>query len=410
MGFQFPEIDYRELADEIDVVSWDNYPVLDPTGRWSTKALSADAMRGLKQAPVWVLEQQVGPLGWEVLYTPRRGETRLLTFQAIAHGAEAVCYFRWRTARFGTEQYWHGVIDANGRVGRRYEEVCALAVELESLRQRLAGARPHADVALLHDYDSRFALQVQPTNPVLAYEETVQQHYESLRRLGLGVDVVSPRADLSRYRLVVAPELFVMDEATAAALAGYVDRGGTLGLAPRAGVKDRCNAVPERPAPAWLDELAGLEVVDYASLAEDDVVRIAGVSLAGEVHGWYEEVELRGGRAIAAYVDGRFAGSPAVVEHAVGAGRCVYLCGAARVPTLRALYRLLCGKIGLSLLELPEGVEAVPLVANGGDLLFLLNHGDTEAVVDTLTLEPLGVALVEALLPAMPNQPAYEDR
>jgi beta-galactosidase len=400
MGFQYPEIDYRDLAEEIDVVSWDNYPLLDPTGRWSTSSLAADAMRGLKQAPVWVLEQQVGPLGWELLLTPRRGETRLLTLQAIAHGAEAVCYFRWRTARFGTEQYWHGVIDANGRVGRRYEEVSALAAELDSLGQRLAGVRPHADVALLHDYDSRFALQVQPTNPVLAYEETVQKHYESLRRLGLGVDVVLPHADLRRYRVVVAPGLFVLDEETAAALAGYVEGGGALVLAPRVGVKDRCNAVPERPVPAWLDELAGLEVVDYASVAEHATARIAGVegvAFAGEVRGWYEELELHGGLATARYVDGVFPGSPAVVEHAVGSGRCVYVGGAADVPTLQALYRLLCGEAGLSLLDLPEGVEAVPLVANGGNLLWLLNHSDDEVVVGTVTLAPLDVVLVEAM-------------
>jgi beta-galactosidase len=403
MGFHFHEIDYRRLAEELDVVSWDNYPVLDTTGRWSTKALAGDAMRGLKSAPVWVLEQQVGPLGWELLRTPRRGETRIWTFQAIAHGAEAVCYFRWRTARFGTEQHWHGVLDASGRVGRRYEEVRAIAAELELLRERLAGARPQADVALLHDYDARFALQVQPTNPALAYEETVQQHYESLRRLGLGVDVVSPSLDLSHYRVVVAPGLLVMDEATAAALTRYVEAGGTLVLAPRTGVKDRCNAVPERPLPAWLDELAGLEVVDYASLPEDSSARLAGVggaSFAGEVHGWYEEVELHGGRATATYVDGAFPGTPAVVEQSVGAGRCVYLAGVASASTLQALYRQLCDDVGLRLLELPEGVEAVPMVANGGDLLMLLNHGDDEAILDLgsgpVTLEPLGVALVDS--------------
>jgi beta-galactosidase len=399
MGFHFPEIDYRALAAEIDVVSWDNYPVLDPTRRWSTKALAADAMRGLKDAPVWVLEQQVGPLGWELLHTPRRGETRLYTFQAVAHGAEAVCYFRWRTARFGTEQYWHGVVDANGRVGRRYEEVCAIAAELESMRERLAGARPRPDAAVLHDYDSRFALQVQPTNPALAYEETVQRHYEALRRLGLGVDVVSPQADLTRYPVVVAPALFVMDESTAAALARYAEAGGTLVLAPRVGIKDRSNAVPERPVPAWLDELAGLEVVDYMSVADDAPVGIAGGSFAGEMRGWYEEVELRGGRATAAYVDGAFSGTPAVVEHSVGSGRCVYLCGAAPVPTLEALYRPLCLDAGLPLLELPESVEAAPLVKNGGVLLFVLNHGRDETVVeldeDTFVLPPLGVRLAE---------------
>jgi Beta-galactosidase C-terminal domain len=93
-----------------------------------------------------------------------------------------------------------------------------------------------------------------------------------------------------------------------------------------------------------------------------------------------------------------------VVEHTVGAGRCVYLCGAASVPTLQAFYRLLCGELGLTLLELPDGVEAVRLDANGDELLFLLNHGDGETLVDigerTVTLEPLGVALVEALSPA----------
>jgi beta-galactosidase len=258
-------------------------------------------------------------------------------------------------------------------------------------------------VALLHDYDARFALQVQPTNPVLAYEETVQQHYESLRRLGLGVDVVSPAHDLSQYRVVVAPGLLVMDEMTAAALTGYVEAGGTLVLAPRTAIKDRCNAAPERPLPAWLDELAGLEVVDYASLPEDSSARLAGVggaSFAGEVHGWYEELELRGGRATATYVDGAFPGTPAVVEHSVGAGRCVYLAGVASAPTLHALYRRLCDDLGLRLLELPEGVEAVPMAANGGDLLMLLNHRDDEAILNlgsrALTLEPLDVALVDS--------------
>src|SRR5439155_3771741 len=183
MGFRFAEIDYDELAGELDVVSWDNYPLLDASRRWSTPALSADAMRGLKDAPVWVLEQQVGPLGWELLRTPRRGDMRLYTWQAIAHGARTVCYFRWRTARFGTEQHWHGILDANGRAGRRYEDLRAVAAEVSSLREAFDGAETRAEVALLHDYDSRFALEIQPTNASLGYEETVQRHYEALRRL-----------------------------------------------------------------------------------------------------------------------------------------------------------------------------------------------------------------------------------
>jgi beta-galactosidase len=164
----------------------------------------------------------------------------------------------------------------------------------------------------------------------------VQQHCESLRRLGLGVDVVPPGPDLSRYRVVVAPGLLIMDEATATALTGYVEAGGTLVLAPRTSAKDRCNAVPERPLPAWLDELAGLEVVDYASLPEDSSARLAGVgdaSFAGEVHGWYEELDLRGGQATATYVDGAFPGTPAVVEHAAAARSSAAAIGSTWTPS-----------------------------------------------------------------------------
>lgn len=425
MGFKFPEIDYHALGEELDVVSWDNYPLLDPSGRWTGPALAADAMRGLKNAPVWVLEQQVGPLGWELFRTPRRGTTRLYAWQAIAHGAEIVSFFRWRTARFGTEQHWHGIVDGTGRVGRRYDEVRALAAEVESVADELAEARPHADVAVLHDYDSRFALQVQPNNPALRHEESVQSHYEALRVLGLGVDVVSPAADLSPYRVVVAPSLYVIDEAAVGALADFAESGGVVVVGPRAAVKDRCNAVPERPLPAWLDALAGVEVVDYASLAEDAVARIDG-AVGGEVHGWYEELELRDATPLASYADGPFAGTTAIADRAAGGGRVVYVAAAARVPTLVALYRVLCEDAGLPLLDLADGVEAVPLRNGRGDLLFLLNHRDEEGAVElapgdwhdyvagasvasTLVLAPFGVALVDGAAVGRPGAVAPKE-
>ena len=418
MGFKFAEIDYHDLAGELDVVSWDNYPLLDPRGNWSTPALSADAMRGLKTGPVWIMEQQVGPLGWELLRTPRRGETRLLTWQAIAHGVELVSYFRWRTARFGTEQHWHGVLDANGRVGRRFEEVRRIAAEVAALDDALAGTRPEAEVAVLHDYDSRFALQVQPTNDALAFEDTLQRHYEALRRLGLGVDVVSPAADLSAYRLVVAPSLYVLDETVAAALAAFADAGGTVVIGPRSGVKDRCNAVPERPVPAWLDALAGLEVVDYASTTETTVrFGSSDGKIGGELHGWFEQLELRNAAPLALYEDGPFAGTAAVTSCRAGRGRAVYLAGAAAVPTLVDLYRAIGTQAGLPLLDVPEGVEVVPLVGESGRLLFVLNHSDERRVVELaggdwhdhvagaaaggrIVLDGLGIALVEEAVAA----------
>jgi beta-galactosidase len=410
MGFRFPEIDYHALAAEVDNVSWDNYPIIDTSGRWTNPALAADAMRGLKDGPVWVLEQQSGPLGWELVRSPLRGQTRLWSWQAIVHGAELICYFRWRTARYGTEQHWHGIVEASGRVGRRYDELRALAAELETAGGVVADARPHADVALLHDYDSRFALQAQPTNPALVYEETVHAHYEALRKLGLGVDVLALHADLSRYRVVVAPSLYVVDESVAARLTEFVRSGGTLVLAPRTGIKDRCNAVPERPLPAWLDELAGLQVTDFMSRDAAETVQI-GDGIEGELHGWYEELELADATPLATYATGQFAGTAAIAEHVLDAGRAVYIGGVGDAATLSGLYRLLCGRAGVPLLDVPADVEAVPLArADGEPVLALLNHADEERAVELGTgdwrahlgsragtrvvLEPFGVALV----------------
>jgi beta-galactosidase len=163
----------------------------------------------------------------------------------------------------------------------------------------------------------------------------------------------------------------------------YVEAGGTLVLAPRAGVKDRCNVVPERPFPALLAELAGVEVTDVASLLEDDPVRFAAVDGApdGVFRGWYEQVEPQGARALALYAEGDFAETPAVTSHAVGAGRVLYLAGAAEPETLRRLYARVAPEAGVAVAELPDGVEVVRLRRNGTTLLVLLNHADEERVV-----------------------------
>src|SRR5690349_20514116 len=183
-------------------------------------------MRGLKRKKTWVMEQQAGPVGWGTMISPAPRQVRLWTYQAIAHGAEAVLYFRWRTARFGTEQHWHGILDADGTPRRRYRDLQAMSAELGRIGRVLRAASPRADAALIHDYDSRFALQVQPTNESLGYEATVLRHYQALRGLGLGVDVL-PNLDLvERYRLVVAPSLYVCDPETALALARFVEGGG----------------------------------------------------------------------------------------------------------------------------------------------------------------------------------------
>jgi beta-galactosidase len=413
-GFEFKELDYQKLAADLDFLAWDNYPLLSSRGGWLQPAFNCDAIRGLKDVPFWVMEQQVGPLGWETIRTPRRGQMRLHTYQMIGHGAEVVSYFRWRSARFGTEQHWYGVLDHDGRPNRRLQELGDLARELERVDALLAGTVPAVQAAVVYDYDARFALELQPTNPALRHVDALRAHYGALKRQGVEVDLLAPTADLASYRLVAAPSLYVVDEDVAAALRSYVESGGLLVLGPRSGFKDRTNAVPERPLPAWLDELAGLEVSDIASLLDDSQTTIEGVDGAdGAFHGWFEELSLTTARPLYRYRDSDFAGSAAIAINEVGAGRVVYVGGVATADTLDGLCAWLAREAGLDVFDAPGDVEVVRLVepASGRKLLFLLNYADEERTISipgeptshldgelqarSLVLGSYGVALLE---------------
>jgi beta-galactosidase len=416
MGFAFEEIDYQQLARDLDFLSWDNYPLLGRGDGWVDSALSCDAIRGLKDVPFWVMEQQVGPLGWETIRTPRRGQMRLHSYQVLAHGAEAISYFRWRSARFGTEQHWYGILDHDGRPNRRLQELTELARELEGLDGLLSGTVPDTQAAVVHDYDARFALEVQPTNPALAHVDAVRAHYGALRRQGVDVDLLAPAEDLSRYRLVVAPSLYLVDETLAGRLRSYVDGGGLLVLGPRSAFKDRTNAVPERPLPAWLDDLAGLEVSDIASFLDGRRVQlepVEGMSPNAVFRGWFEELSLKGARPLYRYRDGDFTGSPAMALDDFGLGRVVYIGGVATDETLVDLYAWLMREAELDTFVAPADVEVVRLrKADGTKLLFLLNYSDEERMISVtgepashidgtleegaLVLRPYGVALLEA--------------
>ncbi len=160
MGFKYPFLNYYDLTLDLDFVSWDNYSRtqwnmlsdVDP----SFAALNHDTMRGLKKKNFWVIEQQSGGGGWEmVAVPPRPGELRLWTYQSIAHGADGILYFRWRTARHGAEQHWQGILEHHGIPGRRYAEVAQVGRELGLVGDTIAGSQITPRAAIMQSYDSR---------------------------------------------------------------------------------------------------------------------------------------------------------------------------------------------------------------------------------------------------------------
>jgi beta-galactosidase len=386
MGFKYDRIDYYDLARDLDFVSWDNYQrvqwTMDDGVEPSCGALAADTMRGLTRQGFWVMEQQAGPSGWDIVsVSPRPGELRLWAYQTIAHGADAVLFFRWRTARFGTEQYWHGLLDHDGRAGRRYQEIKRMGAEIAKAAPKLSGSTLRPAVALLLSYDSRFAFQIQANNPRLSYSEHFEDLYRALYQRQVAVDVVAPTDDLTAYKLVFAPALHVVSHSVAENLRRFVDEGGTLVVTQRSGVKDEANAVVNQRLPGLLSELCGVEVEEYDSLAPQmsNAINFEMLPIASQepiaVSTWADVLEPCGADVVARYTQDYYAGKPAITLNRFGAGQVVYVGTVGGLALYGALVDWLLEIAGVEpILDVPDGVEVTERWLGDQRLLIVLNH------------------------------------
>jgi len=269
----FRPLDYHRWADDLDFASWDNYP---PGQREHARmALAHDLMRGLKDgAPFWVMEQTPTiTASRDVNPVKRPGVLRLWSWQAVAHGADAVLYFQMRQSKGACEKYHGAVLDHAGRTDTRaFREVAALGEELRGLGDAVLGARTPARVALLFDWDSWWAAEMTDGfNRHARYVPTVLGYYEALWQANADVDVVPVTADLSRYDVVVAPMLHLLAGDVAARLEAVAARGGTVVSSFWAGRVDEDDNAFLMDAPGPLGPLFGIRVEETDS-AEPGVV------------------------------------------------------------------------------------------------------------------------------------------
>jgi beta-galactosidase len=427
----FCDLDYWELARDLDFVSWDNYPVWGPPGFHWDAAMAADVMRGLKRKNFWIIEQTAGPGGWGAMgRNPRPGEIRQIAFQQVAHGADGMVWFRWRTCTAGREQYWHGLLGHDGVPGRRYNEASTVARELHALAPLLEGTTVRTPVAMVYDYESTWAFRIQPAymgemspqwdgRPHMDgagnYQNSLRRWHQALLRAGIGVDMVRPGADLSGYRAVFAPHLYVMPDRTASWLSDFVQAGGTLVTDLRTGVKDETSLCHARTLPGLLSETLGISIAEYEALPPESAYAVtANAPETGSFSARFfvDWVTPRGAKVLAGYSDWHMRDFAAVTRNRFGAGWAYYV-GA--VITEEAFYDHMLvdvlARAGITAeVKPPAGVEASVREGEGRKLLFLVNHTEEERTVgvpagkdellagartgDSLTLAAYGVAVV----------------
>lgn len=359
-----------------DIVSVDIYPdPRDPLGG-QYNAMIADMTRSQAAGPWMLMEQAAGPVNWRGVNHPKpEGLNRLWSLQAVARGADAVCYFQWRQSRQGSEKFHSGMLTHAGEQGRTFREIKRLGAELALLGPAVGGSGVAAEVAILHDWDSWWAgAQEGRPSSLLDYTEVVRSWHRALWEDGFTTEFARPDADLSRFKAVAVPHLYLLTDAAIDNLVAYVRGGGRLVCGFFSGVADVDDRIRPGGMDARLRELFGIRTLhewwplDAGSAVECDGFR-GGL--------WSEELEAEPGtEVVAAYRDGELAGLPAVLRR----GRAWYVSTLPEPQALRALLGGVAREAGAVpvLSGLPDGVEAV----RRGELLFLLNHGRGTVAVD----------------------------
>ncbi len=374
MGF-FNEFDHWPLGEHLDLASWDSYPIgftekfpfpEDEKNKWAETAhpdiapFHHDLYRGVGRGRFWVMEQQPGPVNWAPWNpVPKPGMVRLWTWEALAHGAEVVSYFRWRQAPFAQEQMHAGLnLPGLHELSVGGHEAKETAKELEALG-KLPDTTP-AKVAVVYDYEAYWMTHIQPQGVDFRYEEIAFRFYEAVRRLGLDVDFVPPGASLKGYKLVIVPPLPHVSES---ALQSFATTNATVLYGPRTGSKSRHLSIPEGLAPGPLRELLGIRVTQVASLRPNLVDGVKG-KVNGGAAKWREYLDSN------ATVLARFDnGDPAFTAK----NKHHYL---ACVPDEKLLFSVLAHvskTAGLKTTKLPAHIR----IRRRGKLTFAFNYGET---------------------------------
>lgn len=385
MGFS-DKVNYFDLAKSLDFVSQDQYPCQffgegkDIVYQSSGAAAALELMRSLKKKNIWIMEQQAGPAGWECMGSALRpGRLAMWAVHSIAHGADTVVFFRWRTSPVGTEQYWHGILPHSGVPGRTYRELKAMIAAMRPVMQETRGAGQGAQVGILYAYDQEYAFRIQPQNRNLDYNEQIKKYFGAFYRRNIPVEFVQETEPFEKCRLLIAPLQYLMYPELEEKYRKYVEQGGVLVLTMRTGVKNSTNVcMIDRELPGKLGDLLGIRIPEYDCLGEDTVK----VSLDDKTYTacmWSDLIELAGAQSEAEYASEFYAGMPVVTRKAAGKGNAWYVGTEPSDALMDALAEKWLAEANIKpFVSTPRGVEAALRKTEAGSWYFVLNHNDTK--------------------------------
>ena len=407
MMYRFDGIDYFKMAKEIDVASWDNYPTWHkPTETVEETALDTAMMHDLfysmKGKPFLLMESSPSFTNWQPISKQKKpGIAELAALQTVAHGADSVLYFQWRASR-GAEEKFHGaVVGHDGRQdARAFIETVQVGEKLGSLSE-IAAVQREKQAMIVHDWQNKWALEGScgPRNAGLGYWDELKRHYNALARAGIAVEFGDETADLTGYRLVVVPMLYLLTDDFAKKLCDFAKNGGTVVVTYWTGVVDESDLCRLGDTPYGLTELLGLRRTEIDGMYDGETRRctpIDGCALPEAQASILCEVAVPNdsdpAEPLTVYAEDYFAQHPAAAVHKYGAGRAYYLASRFDEDFYRAFYRDAAKELGL----LPAWQQPLPagvLAVKRGSYVFVQNCTEQPVTVGESELPRYGTAV-----------------
>lgn len=391
--------DFYDMFAHLDFVSYDNYPTTclpQNQEELYSHAFHLDLMRGIKRQNFWIMEQLSGSVGSWMPMSPtlRPGMLKGYSLQAIAHGADVVIHFRWRTAVAGAEMYWHGILDHSNIQGRRYEEFCELCKTVDGL-QELEGSVLENKVALLYGSAQEYGFKLQHQAEGMYYMEQLKSLHDAFSSIGMGVDIINETENLSAYDIVLAPTLLVTDETVTRHLYQFVEEGGTLLLTNRSGVKDSWNKCIMDALPTVFAELTGVHAIEYDVIGNrTQKLKITDEEWATETPAsvctqWCDLLELDTAEALAVYGEQFYKGTPAVTLNTYKQGKVYYVGTVLERKAYISLAKKIAQQGNMEYIDnLPLGVEITMRRKGKNCWRFIFNNTMQAQEVLGATLQP----------------------
>jgi beta-galactosidase len=380
--YEFKTLDYFAWADLIDFISVSSFPDPKVTTHPGEAALSHDIMRGLKDQPFVLLEQAPSQVNWRLANVNKKpGVMRLWSHQGMAHGSDSFLFFQWRASVHGSEKFHSAIVPHIGENSRIFREMTEFGNELPYLKEIL-GSDVQADVAIVLDYNNWWAVEFTPgPTALLKYLENLQAYHYPLHEQNITTDIIPYDRDMSKYKVVIAPVLYMIKPGFKESVENFVSQGGTFITTFFSGVVDEMDKVFSGGYPGPLSEVLGLKIEEFEAMkpyVNNSIVtndKLANVSGKFESRLWCDILQLGTAKSLAEYGSDFFKGTPALTVNNFGKGKAYYIATLPNNDFLRQFLKQICAEQGVEpVLEAPERVEAVIRSNDSNEYLFIMNH------------------------------------